>query len=200
MTYRCVNGHNKFFSLIMYNSSTGYGPSTRWQTLVFCSDERKFEQWEVKFLGYMLLRKLKDTMLYNPSPIQVTIPADGDNPARVETQEQDDTEKNAEAFAELIQFLDERSLALVMRDARDARDKGREAFKILRNHYTGSGKPRIITLFTQLTSLKKRSSESVTETAASSLKTIGEQVSDGLLISMILKGLPDDYKPFVVVV
>ena len=36
--------------------------------------------------------------------------------------------KNAEAFAELIQFLDERSLALVMRDARD---KGREAFKIL---------------------------------------------------------------------
>ena len=59
---------------------------------------------------------------------------------------------------------------------------------------------------TQLTSLKKGSSESVTdylirsETAASSLKTIGEQVSDGLLISMILKGLPDDYKPFVVVV
>ena len=38
------------------------------------------------------------------------------------------------------------------------------------------------------------------ETAASSLKTIGEQVSDGLLISMILKGLPDDYKAFVVVV
>ena len=38
---------------------------------------------------------------------------------------------------------------------RDARDDGRKALKILREHYAGSSKPKIITLFTQLTNLKK---------------------------------------------
>jgi len=32
-----------------------------------------------------------------------------------------------------------------------------------------------------------------------SLPTVGEQVSDSLLIAMVLKGLPDDYKAFIAV-
>jgi len=39
----------------------GYGPSTRkgcYESLLFNGDEQKYEQWEIKFLGYMRLQKL----------------------------------------------------------------------------------------------------------------------------------------------
>lgn len=51
--------------------------------------------------------------------------------------------KNEEIFAELIQFLDDKSLSLVMRDAQD---DGRKAWKMLSEHYAGTGKPRVISL------------------------------------------------------
>ena len=157
---------------------TGYGPSSQWQNLAFDGDERKFEIWEVKISGDMKLRKLKETL--------------------VGTDEVDQN-KNETAFAELIQFLDELSLSLVIREAKDDR---RKAFKILRDFYVGSSKPRVITLYNQLTTLVKRESESVTdymihaEKAASTLRAVDEQVSDALLIATTLKGLPDGYKAF----
>ena len=88
---------------------------------------------------------------------------------------------------------------------RDAKDDGRAAFKILKEHYAGSGKPRIITLYNQLTTLKKQESETVTEyiiraeTSSTALKGAGEQISDALLVAMVLKGLPDEYKAFVAI-
>jgi len=89
---------------------------------------------------------------------------------------------------------------------RDASDDGKKALEILRAHYAGSGKPRIISLYTELTSLIKHPNESVTdyviraETTSAALNCIGENVSDSLLIAMVLKGLPESFKPFVVVV
>ena len=163
-------------------SSTGYGHqgTSAHQRLLFNGDAEKYEQWEIKMLAYMKLRKLKDTILPD-SDVETT------------------ADKKEEAFSELVQLLDDRSLNLIMRDAKD---DGRAALEILRNHYAGCGKQRIISLYTSLTSLNKSSQESLTDyvTAASSLKTAGEIISDGLLIAMTLKGLPTVYKPFVIYV
>ena len=165
-------------------ASKGYGPRTgRWDNFVFDGDEQRYEMWEVKMLAYMNLRKLKKTILASANP--------------------PDPEKNEEGFSELIQFLDERNLGLVMRDAVD---DGKKALQILREHYAGTGKPRIISLYTQLTSLQKKIDETCTdyilraENTATSLKKAGEVISDGLLIAMITKGLPSEYKSFVVVI
>ena len=46
---------------------------------------------------------------------------------------------------------------------REASDNGREALRILRDHYAGKGKPRIISLYTELTSLRKEHNEGVTD-------------------------------------
>ena len=111
-------------------NSSGYGPpSNQWKNITFDGDETKFELWQVKFLGYMKIRKLKHVLV---------------------GEEEVSADDNENAFAELIQFLDERSISLIMREARD---DGRKAFQLLRDHYAGTGKPRIIALYTQLTSL-----------------------------------------------
>ena len=167
------------------HTSTGYGPrATRFNRLLFSGDETNFEQWEVKYLGYMRLQKLKDTI-------------DAGEDVDI------DEEKNAEAYAELIQFLDDKSLSLVMRDAAD---DGRKALQILREHYAGTSIPRIISLHTEFTSLIKRREECVTEyviraeTAAAALRNAGETVSDSLVIAMIVKSLPDSFQSFVAVI
>ena len=122
--------------------------------------------------------------------------------AEKEPQERD-VEKSVDAFAHHIQCLDDRSLYLVMRDAKD---HCRKALKILRNHYLGKRKPHVLALYTGHTLLQKGCNECITdyvlraETAAASLKSTGKTVSDSLLIAMVLKRLPAEYKTFSAIV
>lgn len=153
---------------------------------MFDGDEKNYELWEVKFLGYMRLQKLHEVVV------------------RVESEkEASDAGKLANAFAELVQCLDDRSLAVVIREAKD---DGRKALQVLREHYQGKGKPRIIALYTELTSLEMREGESTTDyilrakKAATALKAADEVISDRLLVAMTLKGLSKAYKTFATVV
>ena len=168
------------------NKSIGYGTSSRESHLMFNGDERQYEQWETRFLGYLKIKKLKDVVA--PLPGQAAV---------------DDPSLNEQVYAELCQFLDSTSMQLIMRDAKD---NGKEALKILREHYAGSSKPRIITMWRQLSRLTKGSNETVTEYVlkaeqlAAALKAANENVSDSLLIAMVLDGLPREFMAFVTVI
>ena len=164
-------------------ASTGYGPSAK---LIFDGNEEKYELWEVKFKAYLRTRRL----------IHVVT---GDR----EDHKQKWCDANAQVYAELVQVLDDTSLSLIIREAED---DGKLAFDILRQHYSGKSKPRIIALYTELTSLKKKPDESVTdyflraEKSATALKNADETISDSLLVAMCIKGLPAEYSSFSTVI
>ena len=89
----------------------------------------------------------------------------------------------------------------------DAKDEGRDALSLLRDHYRGSGKPHIIlTMYTNLCNLKYPYDEYFTEyisgseRLASNLKADGEIISDSILVDMVMKGLPYTFDSFIVFV
>ena len=138
------------------STSTGYGPRTR---LIFNGNERKYELWKAKLLGYLHTLKVKKEL----------------------DKHKPDAENNTDIYAERIQLLDDRSLALAMRDAKD---NGKKALEILRDHYMSQGKPKVIALYTELTTLSKGEEETITdyiicaEAAAAALRSSGEVIND----------------------
>ncbi|KAJ7985239.1 hypothetical protein DPEC_G00350020 [Dallia pectoralis] len=115
------------------SNTTGYGPShgsQRWFRLLFDGDEKNYELWETRFLAHMELRCLRKVITEDPQIAE-------ENEAALA----EDEEKNREAYAELVQCLDNKSLSLIMRDAKG---DGRKALEILRAHYEGKDKPRVV--------------------------------------------------------
>ena len=90
----------------------------------------------MKFLGYLRIQHLHQIVL---SPTD-------------QSDDIDFVEKNATVFAELIQYLDDKNILFVIRDARV---NDRKALTILREHYLSEGKPKLISLYTELTSLRR---------------------------------------------
>ena len=159
---------------------SGNGPQYKYR-LYFDGDESGYELWETKFLAHLRIKDLHGV-------IEAAAP---------------DAAKNISVYAELVLLLDNVSLSLVMRDAKD---DGKKAIEILRDHYLGKSKPRIISLYSELASLKMSSEESVTdyvlraECTAAALKNAQQNIDDALLIAMLLKGLPTSYNSFATVI
>ena len=92
----------------------GYGHSRsvgKWDALYFSGDEKDWELWEERFSCYMRQKKLHTV---------------------INTDDRLDGNKNAEAYSELVAYLDNRSVGLIMRDAKN---DGQNAMKILQAHY-----------------------------------------------------------------
>ena len=170
-------------------SSSGYGPSSVRNRLYFSGNTTDFKIWETRFTNYIYT--------LDKGVHKALLP-----PKTGETDDEDFEDKNRRAYAELVQLLDERSLMLIMNDHSN---DGRAAFAALCAHYDSKEKPRILTLYEELTTLRLTDNENITdyiiraEGAATGLRSAGENISDNLIIAMILKGLPEMYKPFIVV-
>ena len=80
------------------SGSSGYGPS-RFQRLCFDGEEQSYELWEAKVLGYLWTLDLKRTITSEPLTSEAG-----------EDEVEEDRQKNEKAYAELIQFLDDKSL------------------------------------------------------------------------------------------
>ena len=103
----------------MSTAVIGYGPG---RAPVFTGDGEQYEMWELRFRAFLRLHKLHKV---------------------VESDEEILVDQNAEVYANLVQVLDDKSLNLIIRDAQN---DGRKGLKILKEHYLGSSKPRIISL------------------------------------------------------
>ena len=162
---------------------TVYGPrrdnGSRWSR----RRRRRWRKiWNLRNLSHLRSLRLKDAIL------DVNF-----------TGDKEDDVRNKEASVEPVQFLDDKSLSSIMREVAD---NGRKALNILRWHYTGKGKSKIISLGTQLTSLEKETDENVTdyvirtETVLTALRNAEKTLDNTLIIIMILKGLPMHFDPF----
>ncbi|KAJ8365023.1 hypothetical protein SKAU_G00138540 [Synaphobranchus kaupii] len=162
---------------------------SKWPT--FDGKAEEYELWEERMLCCMHGVGLKETILREPP---------GDLTA---VQKAIDAKLNADAYCELAPLLDNTSLGLIFRDTKD---KGRESLRVLREHYIGKGRPRIVTLYTTMTALKKADNETVTEyiiraeQIITALRSAGEAPSEGLMMAMVMRGLPEKYKPFTLMV
>ena len=161
----------------------GYGPGRALKMLHFTGEESQWELWEERFTAYLRQKKLQN--IIDPTHRGAV-----------------DVNKNADVYSELVQFLDDRSLGLIMRDAKN---DGKKSMAILREHYAGTGKPRMIALYSQLCSLTKQSEEDITsyllraENIVASLKNSGANIDDAFVIAVVLKGLPAEFHTFAVI-
>ena len=101
------------------SNPTGYQ-----QRLHFDADHFKYQLWETKFLGHMRHQKIYGLFRGTVEPNQAN---------------------KALESAQLIQYLYDRSLSLIMRDAPN---DGPKSLKILNENYMGKGEPCIIYLYT----------------------------------------------------
>lgn len=158
----------------------------KWPT--FARRAEEYELWEERMLCCMHAAGLKQTILHEPT-----------GPLSAEQQAQDD-KLNADAYCALASLLDNTSLGLIFRNTKD---KGRESLRVLREHYIGKGRPRIVSLYITLTTLKKADTETVTEyiiraeQIMTALRSAGEAPSEGLMMAMVMRGLPEKYKLLV---
>lgn len=141
-----------------------------------------YEVWETDMLGRLHLLGLKDTVLRKPATAEEILA---------------DKQKNSDAYAEMIQLLDDESLSLV---TRDAPNDGRKALEILREYHFETRTPNILSLASLQRAKDERVADYVikAETAIVALGSAGQTLDDAFLVAMVLKELPESYQPFAI--
>jgi hypothetical protein len=102
----------------MDRNSTGYGPSARRKSLDFDGNGERYELWEEQFFGYLRRLKLLHVVAPRDESLSAT-PASGTETPASETVRVPTRSEKADVYAEMIQFLDDKSLQLVFRDAKN---------------------------------------------------------------------------------
>ena len=101
----------------------------------------------------------------------------------------------------MVQCLDKKTLSLI----KCLKPNGTAAWRELQNYFKSKERPRIHQLLNKLTNLKLDSSESIrdylvrAEELQLNLSEVNENVSDQMLCSVVLKGLPQQFANFVTV-
>ncbi len=91
---------------------------------------------------------------------------------------------------------------LIMLVRRECKGDGTKAWGLLNDHFASQEKPRVIMLMEHLTSLRMKEGESMSdyliraEDLSYNLEAAKEKISDSMLVSLVLKGLPDSYEYF----
>jgi hypothetical protein len=164
------------------------GDSKKW--LQFSGHAEDFPYWSERFEAAMHSKKLDKVLVgRNVAPTE-------------EPGIQALVDQKYTLWTELVQVLDKKTLMLVRRDCKG---DGFAAWAMLQAHFKSNERPRILSLMEKLTCLKLSESEDVgeyvvrAEELACDLKDAGENVSNSMLFSIVLKGLSSEYDTFVTV-
>ena len=146
--------------------------------LQFSGNEDDWPFWSEKFESYIHTNKLRKYLV-------------GD--------ENGTAEQKYDIWAYLIQCLDKRSVMMLKSQCKG---DGPAAWKALAAHFSSTETPRVMTLLERFTSLVLKPDEEMVdyliraEELSTSLEQAGEKVSENLVISVVLKGLPSSYEYF----
>ena len=164
------------------------------ETLLFSEKDEDFEYFAERFEAQLHLLKLRTVLLD-----QENLPEETD--ANFASEQNKLKEKHFEVWCELVQCLDRKSLGLV----KTAKPSGTQAWKLLQECFKSRERPRIHQHLNKLTNIKMYSQESMrdylmrAEELQLNLTDVGENVSDRMLCSVVLKGLPNSFASFVTV-
>ena len=187
----------------------------RW--LAFSGKGEDFPAWSERFLAFCRTKNLYRTVLGKDIPPPEIAPlADGaEGPAiaehtrQVATREKEiadmDTRKDT-VWCYLAMSLDTTSLMYVRHDCRneDGTSDGTKAWKMLQTRFCNIEKTTVRTMMAQLSQLKMCDPETMPEylirgqELATRVRQSGEQLSDSLLSTMVLNGLPDRFNQFAI--
>jgi hypothetical protein len=164
------------------------GDSKKW--LQFSGNGEDFPYWSERFEAAMHSKKLDKVLVgKNAEPTN-----DGEREKLAEDQ--------YTLWAELVQVLDRKSLMLIRRDCKG---DGTAGWKMLHGHFKSTERPRILSLMERLTCLKLDDNEEAgeyvvrAEELVCDLKEAGENVSDSMLFTIVLKVLSSTYETFMTV-
>ena len=188
----------------------------RKEFLVFSGKKADFPVWQERFMARMRKQKLHLALLGKAIITAAPAPL-GDGPSENETtafntavalrtgELEKLADKEDEIYCDLVTYLDAETLMFVRHDCKlsDGSGNGAKAWAMICERFSSKEKPAVMAIASQLTNLRLSTDETVSsyllrsQELISQLRNAGEDMSDSLVNSFILQGLPSDFESFV---